>query len=290
MNRALTVLFSLTLLALPAAALEITTETGATWAGNLSRTSYEPTAMSATIYRAGLAVTGSRQLAPSLLMSASADLGYEAVPKFDALNDWQAGLRLRLRYKYGLGPMVPMLDGVAGLSHHTIKEGGRSGWKLEGGLTLSKRLTETWRISAGASWQQFDADHAAFDVHDRRLSLETDWDVSEHWRLSAGLGWLRGRLTANAVGSVYAIALSGGFGPTISAYYSSIPWETSNTFGPGWVAYLIDCHAELWWMQLTYALDARNSFTARYEDAYVVNRVDVDYYSEFWSLGFSHRF
>jgi hypothetical protein len=76
----------------------------------------------------------------------------------------------------------------------------------------------------------------------------------------------------------------------VQNYYTHTPWEVTNTFGPGWVAYRVDCRADFWWAQIAARLGEHTSVPLRYESAKVVNRVGVRYDSAFWSLGVLHRF
>jgi hypothetical protein len=280
----------LALLALPLRALEIGAQAGVTWAGNLSRTSYVPSQQSAVLYTAQIDARRSRLLDGDWLLSLSGAAGTELVPRFAALDSFHGGLHVQLRRKFGVGPLAPVLDFNGGLTGYSVREGGRSGWKAEAGLSLGRRLTETWRVSATGAWEEYFAAHDAFDVGQRSLALESIWDLTERWQLGAGARRLWGRLTANARYDIYDMALEGDFGPAIRDYYRSIPYEVSNTFGPGWVAYRVDCHADLWWVHLSAVLGPHTSLPLRYESALVVNRVGVHYRSDFWSLGLVHRF
>lgn len=271
-------------------ALEVSAQAGATWSDNLSRTSAPPNRKSAATYAASATVVQVRQLSRNWQLFASGEAGVETVPDYAALNATHGGLALRLRRKFGLGPLAPVLDLNAGLTGVALHESGRSGWKTEAGLTLGQRLTETWRVAAGGGWQEYYASHHPFDLRSHRLTLETGWDVTGRWSLAAGAARQWGELTANAAGRVYQSALTGGLGPRVADYYNRIPWEVANTFGPGWVAYRIDNVADFRWLQLSYSFGANTAVSLRYETVKVVNRAAVRYDTDMWSLSIARRF
>lgn len=278
------------LLPVAAGAADFQLRAAATWADNLSRTSFAPTQKDAALYTVGGSASHIRQLAPNWTASAGVDLEAETVPDFDALNRLGAGVRGALRRKFGLGPLAPVADLGVALHHGRYREDGRSGWHQEASLTFAKRLTETFRLSATGSWTRYDAEHAPYDVQHRRLAVEAVWDATERWRLRAGAARLDGQLTANATGDVYAQALAGAFGEPIRAYYSSVPFATTGSFGPGWVAYRVESEADFLWGEISFAAADRTALTLRHETVKVVNVVGVRYDSAFWSLSLVHQF
>lgn len=283
---------SLALLAVVTAARAHEFRMGATltYAENFSRTSYEPTAQDARVADVDGAFIHATQLAPNWTLITALEGNAEYVSEFSALHRLSAGARATVRHKFGLGPMVPVLDAGVALTSVNFRESGRSGWREEGFATLSQRLTESWRLAATANWESFTASHVTFDTHARRLGVETTYDFTETWQFGAGASRLHGQLVANAAWSVWEQALKGTFGPVVQSYYTRVPWETSNTFGPGWVAYRVDCRADFCWAQVTARLSDATSIPLRYESIKVINHVGVRYDSAFWSLGVLHRF
>lgn len=260
------------------------------YAENFSRTSFEPTAKDAKLGDLDAAYVHAKQLAPNWTLVAALEGNAEAVSRFAAMNRLGVGARATLRRKFGLGPMAPVLEAGAALTSVNFRESGRSGWREETFASLSQRLTESWRVVATANWETFTASHAPFDTHARRLGLETYYEVTDTWQFGTGASRLDGQLVANAAWSVWAQAIGGGLGPTVQNYYTSIPWEITNTFGTGWVAYRVDCRADFWWAQVTARLSEHTSMPLRYESVKVVNRIGIRYDSAFWSLGVLHRF
>lgn len=261
-----------------------------TAAQNLSRTSNEPDQKDATVYDATTTGEWHRQLVRNLTLAADATIGGEWVPKFDLLDTVQFGGELALSYKFGLGPLAPVLRGSVNATRYEVREDARSGWASTAKINLSKRFTETWRASVNAEWLDYAAEGAPFDVRNHRLGFDTAWDITDVWQVSGGYSRLSGQLTANADGDTWSQALSGGFGAKVAAYYNSVVRAPSPAFGDDWIAYRIDCDADFWWLEVSAALGANTSIPLRYESVHVVNRADVSYDSEFWSLSIVHRF
>ncbi|MBA4137836.1 MAG: hypothetical protein C0518_11010 [Opitutus sp.] len=274
----------------PTHAHEYRLQAATSWVENLSRTSFEPTAQDAALHSLDAAYVHARQLASNWTVIVGADAGLEYVPDFDALDRTSLGARATLRRKFGLGAFAPVLDASAALTRVEFRENGRSGWRSDASLTLGKRLHETWRVAAFASWESFTARAAPFDTHSRRVGLETTWDATDRWRFSAGGARLRGQVVANAAWSVWGPAINGGFGPVVNDYYNSVPWAVTDTFGPGWVAYRVEATANFWWAEASFSLREQTRVTLRGETVKVVNRIAVRYDSEIWSLGLVHRF
>jgi hypothetical protein len=261
-----------------------------TWAENLSRTSNASDRENAALYDGSVSAEWHRQLAPDWSVLLQGETGFEQVRAFAGLDSVHAGGRVDLRRKFGLGPFAPVLTFNGGASRYDLHERGRSHWQVEGGVTLSKRLTESWRVSAGGRWDEDYARDHPFDVINHRLSLETSWDFLDGWQLGAGASRLWGELTANANEDVFQQARAGSLGPVVAAYYNTVPFEHSTAFDTDWVAYRIDCRADIWWLGLTVSLGENTSLPLRYEAVKVVNRANVGYDSEFWSLSIVRRF
>lgn len=273
-----------------AGAHEYRLQAAAAWVENISRTSSAASAQDATVFSVDGAIVHARQLAPSWSVILGADAGLERVANFDALDRASLGARATLRRKFGLGPFAPVLDASGAVTRVAFRERGRSGWRSETSLTWGQRLTATWRLAAFGSWESFSAQGAPFDTHSRRFGLETQWDATERWRLGAGGSRLRGQLVAHATWAVWGQAIHGGFGPVVNDYYNSIPWEITDTFGAGWVAYRVDCEADFLWGEASFSFGENTRVVFRRETVKVVNRIGIRYDTEFWSLGLVHRF
>lgn len=285
------ILCALALLALaPARAAEYRAQALGAWTQNISRTSFEPTAKDASSFAVDVSVVEARQLAANWTLIVGLEAGAERVPSFTALDRVSAGGTLTLRRKFGLGPLAPVVDASVALTRVDQRESGRDGWREEGQLRIAKRFTETLRAGIFTRWQSFSARGAPYDTHERRLGADFTWDFAEKWSLAGGGSRLRGQVTANAAGSVWWAALSGALGPTIYEYYEEVPWAVTNTFGPGWVAYRVDCSADFLWGELSWLWTEQTRAVLRHETARVVNQVNVRYDTEIWTFGLVHRF
>jgi hypothetical protein len=277
----------------PAAWLEnlaYTVSATTTWVDNISRTSYAPTRQNAAIFELSLDANQHRQLAPSWLMSLGAEATYLAEPEYDLANNFKIGPRVALQYKFGLGPLAPVLQFDTALSYKSARLHADRGWTADAGLRLAKRLNSTLQVAASGQWLEHYASSATFDLQQRTLAVEANWDINERWRLSGTASRLSGRVVANAAWSVWGRAIGGGFGPTVSNYYSSIPWEVTELYGPGWVSYNVEAHADLWTLALACALSERTTLELRAGGAYVINKIDIRYPTESWGLSLTHRF
>lgn len=259
------------------------------WVDNLSRTSAANKKDAAT-WSAEVSTAWGRPIARNWLVSATAGLDRTTVPDFRALDSWRGTAGAGLRRKFGLGPLAPVVEFNLATARQGFRESGRSGWELSGGVSAAKRFTDAWRAALSAEWLQYWATGAPFDIRHHRLTLDTTWDVTDRWQVGAGAGRLSGQLTANAAGPIYASALAGGFGPAIQGYYRAIPWRTTHTYGPNWVAYRVDVDADFWWLSLSPALTDRTSLPIRLEEYEVVNRVGVRYKTRLFSASLVHRF
>jgi hypothetical protein len=262
----------------------------AAWVDNASRTSDVATRKDAMTYELNLGVVQPRQVARNWLLDfgATADLLVE--PKFDRNSWYSAGPRAGLQHKFGLGPLAPVLRFDTGFTYKAARIQANSGWTAEAGLRLSKRLNESFKLSAGGQWLEHYADQAAFDIQQRTVSVEATWDINERWRLSASAGRLSGRIVAHAAGAVWEAAEDGALGPAVASYYKSIPSLVTDSYGPGWVSYNVGAHADLWSLACACELTDRTTLELRFGSVFVVNHVNVRYPTDSWGLSLIHRF
>ncbi len=257
---------------------------------NLSRTSYAPTRKDAATYEFSLSGSKPRQLAPNLLFVASGELNSLNVQEYSLANNLQAGGRLALQRKFGLGPLAPVLQVTAGLSYKSARYDGDRGWTTEAGVQLAQRVLPNLRLAAGAQWLEHSASSPVFDLNQHSYSLDASWDINERWNLSGSATRLQGDIVANAAWSVWAQAIYGGYGPTVKNYYTSRPWSVTNIYGPGWVSYNVEADVDLWSVTLTCAVSNHTAISLRKSAAYVINQIGVRYPTDSWSLDVTHRF
>ena len=260
------------------------------WTDNLSRTSYAPTRRDAATYELGLSAVRHQQLAPDWLLQAGAEADFLSVPRYDRAGKFELGPRLGLQRKFGLGPMAPVLQFDAAYKYKAARIAADTGWTAEAGLRLAKRLTPALKVAASGRWLEHYARRATFDIQQRTFSVDATWSLSERWQLSGSAGRLSGRIVANAAWSVWAQAIGGGLGPTVFNYYNSIPWEVTDSYGPGWVSYNVEAHANLWSLALSCALSERTTLELRTSSIYVINKIDIRYPTDSWGVSLTHRF
>jgi len=270
--------------------LHFSAATTVAWTENISRTSFEPTRKDAATYAFSLNASRPQQLARNWLLSAGADADYLSVPDFSRNDSVSGGPRLGVQYKFGLGPLAPVLRLDTAYHYKSSRIAANRGGTAEAGLHLAKRLTESFRLALNGEWLEHYARSATFDIQQRTVSVDASWDIDEHWRLSGSAGRLTGRIVANAAPQVWAQAISGGLGATVFNYYTTIPWEVTDSYGAGWTSYNVEAHADLWSAALGYSLSDRTNLELRTSSVFVVNRIGIRYPSESWGLSLIHRF
>jgi hypothetical protein len=261
-----------------------------TWAENISRSAIPSDWTDALRQEARVTASQLEPLATGLSLIAEADASFVTVPRFLRNTACDAGATVQLRKKFGLGAFAPVLTTEVALQRHDARIAGDDGWLASGALRFSQRFTETWRASLTGDWQQHYASHATFDTRHHRVLGTLTWDLTDRWQLTYGRGSLWGDFIANASWGVWGRALAGLLSPTIAAYYNTISWEVTDSYGPGWVSYRVTGRSDFWWLELAPALGPNTSLPLRYESTYTVNRVGVHYRQDLWTLGLLHRF
>jgi hypothetical protein len=257
---------------------------------NISRTSFAPTRKNANTYEMDLDASRHQQLSAGWLLELAAGAEWLQVPDYSLTGNLSAGPRAALQYKFGLGPLAPVLQFNTAFTYKDARFAADRGWTTEGGVRLAQRVDPSLKVAVGCQWLDHNAASSTFDLQQRTLSLEAAWDINENWRLSASASRLTGRVVANAAWAVWQQAISGGFGSAVADYYNAIPSTVTGLYGPGWVSYNVEADANLWSLALSYAVTAHTTFELRYQNAYVINHVNVRYPAESWGLGCTHRF
>jgi len=262
----------------------------AAWTDNISRTSFLPTSKDAASYEFAVGASNARQLAPNLLLEVGADAAALSIPDFDRNNHFTIGPRLGLQRKFGLGPLAPVLRLDTAYTYKSARIQANTGWTAEAALRYSQRITSSVKIGASGEWLEHYARRSTYDIQQRTVSIDASWDISEHWRLSGSAGRLNGRIVANAAPQIWSQAITGGLGATVFNYYTTIPWQVVDSYGPGWTAYNVAAHADLWSIALATTLSDRTTFELRTSSFYVVNKIDVRYSTKSVGLSLIHRF
>lgn len=270
--------------------IHVSASAATSWINNLSRTSHEPTRKDAQTYEFGVAANDARQLAPNLLVLANAEITALAVPDFDRADHLRFAGRLTVQTKFGLGAQATVLQAGLGANYKAARLDADRGTGADLEVQLSKRVLPNLKIAARTQWLEHNARHATFDLSQHSYALDVQWDVDEHWTLSGSAGRLSGDIVANAAWSIWAQAISGGFGPAVFDYYTSRPWEMSEIYGSGWVSYNVEADVDLWSVGLAYAFSDRTAVELRHAGAYVTNKLGITYPTDSWTLGLTHRF
>jgi len=234
--------------------------------------------------------TQPRQLTRNLLLTGSAEVSSLSVSEYDLTDQVRFSGRLALQRKFGLGPQATVLKFSAGTSYKSARFAGDRGWTTEASGQVSKRILANVRLAANAGFLEHSARSATFDLNQHSFSVDAQWDIDDHWTLSASAGRLSGDIVANAAWAVWAQAISGGFGPTVSNYYNARPWTVTHLYGPNWVSYNVEADVDFWSISLGYAFNDRTSVEVRRSGAYVVNRIGITYPTDSWGLSLTHRF
>ncbi|HWA10370.1 MAG TPA: hypothetical protein VG838_13030 [Opitutaceae bacterium] len=288
--RALLAFCALPLSAFAAPGISTSGSLVATWNDNLSHSSQPVDQREAEVFSASGAFSQRFPLSRDAALLAGGTAGIKACPRFDGLDDATAGAQLEVRQKFGLGPLAPVLSLQTEADAVAFRETARSGWTANARLDLAKRFDDAWRATVSAEWSRRDARAETFSREDRGLSAELTWDVTDLWQLSAGACRQWGGQEANASWNTWGFAVAGGAGPALANYYQRIPFTYSNTFGPGWVAYRIDGHTDLWWLSLAPALARNTALPLRYEVIRTHGEAGTHYLSHQVSLSLLHRF
>jgi hypothetical protein len=261
-----------------------------TWNDNLSHSSKTAEERAAAVISASGSFSQRFSLTRDTALISGGAVGVETCPRYDGLDTLSATAHLEIRQKFGLGALAPVLSLKAEAGAATFRESARNGWSATSTLGLAKRFNDAFRVVVNAEWSHQEARQTVFDRENRGLSAELNWDVTDHWQLGFGACRQWGQQEANASLSTWSFADSGGAGPALANYYEHIPYATSNTFGPGWVAYRIDGYANLWWLSLCPALGPNTSLPLRYETAEIHGGAGTRYLSHQLSLSLVHRY
>lgn len=272
------------------AVLPLTASLQAAWVGNTSRTPNPPDVKDGMRYELGLATGWHHQLSRNWQTELTAEASWQTEPDFRGLDTLQFGAAASVQRKFGLGPLAPMLQLQTGLHYANVRESDRSHTEATAGMALTKRLATTWRVTGGADWTEQSAGEPTFDLRHHRVHAALAWDVLPQWRIGLGGSRQWGEFVANAPWGTWAGALAGKKGPAVRDYYRTVPWRTTSTYGPGWVAYRVEGRANIWWLELSPALGTHTALPLRYERIDMQNKVGLRYVTEIWSLSVLHRF
>lgn len=265
-------------------------EASTTWAENINRASSPADWTDSLRHEARATASLLTPLATGISLITEADLGYTSIPRYVRNTTISATARTALRWKFGLGPFAPVLTTDVALARRDSRISGDSSWHATGGVHVSQRFTDSWRASVTGDWSQNYAAHSTFDTRHHRLLGSVTYDLNDRWQLTYGRGSLWGDINANASARIWSRALAGLITPAVGAYYPTLSYETTDSFGPGYVTYRFKARTDFWWLELAPALGRNTSLPLRYESTFTVNFVGVKYRQDLWTLSLLHRF
>lgn len=265
-------------------------EASTTWAENINRASSPADWTDTLRHEAHATASLLTPLATGVSLITEAELGYTSLPRYVRNTTVAATARAALRWKFGLGAFAPVLTTDLALARRDARISGNTGWLATGALRVSKRFTDSWRASLTGDWSQNYATHSTFDTRHHRLHGSITYDLNDRWQLTYGRGSLWGDITANASARIWGRALAGLISPAIGVYYPTLSWETTDSFGPGYVTYRFKARSDFWWLELAPALGRNTSLPLRYESTFTTNFVGVRYRQDLWTASILHRF
>ncbi len=265
-------------------------EASTTWAENINRASSPADWTDTLRHEARVTASMLTPLATGVSLITEADLGYTTLPRYVRNTTVSATARTALRWKFGLGAFAPVLTTDVALARRDARIAGDTGWLATGGVHVSQRFTDSWRASVTGDWSQNYAAHSTFDTRHHRLLGSVTYDLNDRWQLTYGRGSLWGDINATASARIWSRALAGLISPAIGAYYPTLSYETTDSFGPGYVTYRFKARTDFWWLELAPALGRNTSLPLRYESTFTVNFVGVKYRQDLWTLSLLHRF
>ncbi len=254
----------------------------ASWVGNITRTPYDDAVHDATVYDVTGAAEWHNQMSRDVSLQYGADAGWETCPKYDGLDRVLAGVQFSVRRKVGLGPFAPAFRAEVSYTGNWYRESLRDGTRFTANFSWTQRWSYSWQTVLTTDFLNNDGHAAAYDYHNRGLSLETRYDFNERWQLAAG--------AERRWGEQVTYAWLGGSGASFP--YAFDTWKNTteiSTFGPNWYAYTIDAHADSVWFSISPALGGNCSLPLRFEQTAVVGRGE-SYRIRTISLSFVKRF
>jgi hypothetical protein len=218
-----------------------------------------------------------------LLTSLSADV--DASTSFSGLDNISVGTALKVRRKFGLGPLAPVV--YAGLEGSACGYSDPERSKVEGDFVLgfAQRFDDELQLTLDGRLGSFDARDIVFSGNYASLDAALNWDVNETWRLKLIGGWRNGDLVSD-----YAAEKSpfGWISIDPKAEYLPGAWHYVGTFGSPYVAYRVGAVTWSYGAALSPAIGPHTSVSLRFEH-YVSPGTDR-YLDNVVTLSVAHRF
>lgn len=209
---------------------------------------------------------------------------------YTGLNNFDAGLSATLAHKFGIGERQPTLSAEFGIARNEYNLGIRDAWLYRVGVSVQKRLTDTFNLSGGLRYEKRDGDHdqprniplaprsgAPWDTSSRTLFISGELDLNETWWASATYQLQDGDVVSTAVSY-----------PKIFNAATAITLDP--LFGPLAVAYRIPALTHSIALDLNRAVFSSGTLYLGVEFQDTRGRNGIDYYSSLLRGGFIHSF
>jgi opacity protein-like surface antigen len=161
-------------------------EGGAVYEDNLSRAARASDRESDVALVASLAIGHYFQLTDATSLAVTADLGGGIYSEFDQLNNAVAGLRARLRHKFGLGAYAPWvrLVGFGGVQDY--RDDVRDAALVVVEVQAGKRLHERVDVQIGYAFDASNAEGPVFDLEGSTVSAKAWVAITPDLELTLG--------------------------------------------------------------------------------------------------------
>lgn len=260
------------------------------WAENISHTSSAADRKSAVRDQLSGGASWLHEWPGSFVSVLDVSATAETIRHYSKAGSMTVGPTFSVRRKFGLGAFAPLAEATIGAAYRDARLAYDDGWSPTASLRVAKRISGAWRVALTTDWAQHDGKNATFDTSHHRVFAQLAWDPTPRLQISYGVGRLWGSFTANASAPVWTRALGGALGAKVFEYYNTVPWLTTEMYGPRWVTYRVEGFANFQWLEISPALGRNTSLPFRLERTNTINLIGVAYPQEIWSLSVLHRF
>lgn len=221
------------------------------------------------------------------------ELGRRQFQHYDKLSSSTLTLGASLQHKFGLGAYAPVLSNSLSWTLDDSQTAVRERQLLNWDLSLRKRLSVAWEVSAGIGYERsegnkdgaryasmYSPDNDIFDFEQGSLFVSADYTFVNDSALSASYTYVDGNTVSSALAPNPALlGISRALTP--DGAYPSAPWRTI-------VAYTLASKAHLFALNWSLPLGQNSSVTAGYSRQQINARHGVDYSNDSLSLTLLH--
>jgi hypothetical protein len=210
--------------------------------------------------------------------------------QYTGLSNSEAGLTLTLAHKFGLGDRQPTLSLDLGVARNEFNQDFRDAWIQRAGISLQKRITDTFNISSGLRYEKRDGDHdiprnipqfprpgSSWDVAGRSLFVTAELDLGPSTWVSTMYQVQDGTIVSTAL-------------PYPKIFDTATAITLDPSFGPLAVAYRIPAITHTLAVDLNQAVFSAGTLYAGIEYQETHGKNGIDYDSGLIRCGFIHSF